>query len=253
MSVEKEHASDTLFLVGVPEDCQIDKIERVFRTCDGFVSCRIRKDRSNSTVAFAQFVDETSASKAKERHGHFDLDGCAVEAFFARSNSRKRSREDSVKVPLYSSGRTPLSPMTRRQLKTVVSPMNSMVVSERFGMMEIESQIMHPMGLLPMHLPSYASCTLYIEGIPLDATEREIAHIYRPFPGFLSLRIRNKESKGGGLRAMGFVEFDDPYNATIAKIATQNYMIDLQSDSDETLLVHYSSSKKKNHNLSNEK
>ena len=32
--------------------------------------------------------------------------------------------------------------------------------------------------------------TLYVEGVPTDATEREVYHLFRPFPGLMSLRLR---------------------------------------------------------------
>ena len=32
--------------------------------------------------------------------------------------------------------------------------------------------------------------TLYVEGVPTDATEREVYHLFRPFPGLISLRLR---------------------------------------------------------------
>lgn len=44
-------------------------------------------------------------------------------------------------------------------------------------------------------LPPDAVSTLYVEGLPLDATEREVSHIFRPMPGYQSLRIMPKESK----------------------------------------------------------
>jgi hypothetical protein len=28
-----------------------------------------------------------------------------------------------------------------------------------------------------------------VEGLPVDATEREVAHIFRPFPGYKAVRI----------------------------------------------------------------
>jgi RNA recognition motif. (a.k.a. RRM, RBD, or RNP domain) len=48
------------------------------------------------------------------------------------------------------------------------------------------------MSILPMALTPDACSTLYVEGLPSSATEREVAHIFRPFPGFQSLRIRHK-------------------------------------------------------------
>ena len=36
---------------------------------------------------------------------------------------------------------------------------------------------------LAMQLPLDASSTLYVEGLPPDATEREVSHIFRRFEG----------------------------------------------------------------------
>lgn len=33
-------------------------------------------------------------------------------------------------------------------------------------------------------IPQNATTTVYVEGLPADATEREVAHIFRPYPGF---------------------------------------------------------------------
>jgi hypothetical protein len=38
-------------------------------------------------------------------------------------------------------------------------------------------------------IPDGATNTIYVEGIPVDATEREVAHIFRPFTGFKSVRL----------------------------------------------------------------
>ena len=45
-------------------------------------------------------------------------------------------------------------------------------------------------------VPEYATNTLYTEGIPLDASKREISHIFRPFPGFIEVRIILKHKEG---------------------------------------------------------
>jgi RNA recognition motif-containing protein len=93
-------------------------------------------------------------------------------------------------------------------------------------------------------LPSDASSTLYVEGLPSDATEREVARIFssfhlffsipflkfskdifRPFPGYQSLRILTKESKQNPSRLYNlcFVEFDNKYQATFALNHLQGY------------------------------
>lgn len=45
------------------------------------------------------------------------------------------------------------------------------------------------------NLPAVATSTVYVEGVPLDATRREAAHIFRRFPGYLSNRIFRRQSK----------------------------------------------------------
>lgn len=70
-----------------------------------------------------------------------------------------------------------------------------------------------------------ATCTLFVEGLPLDATEREVSHIFRPFDGFLSLRLRPTVSKRDPLISfvLCFVEFDSPQRAAAALDARQAY------------------------------
>ena len=41
-------------------------------------------------------------------------------------------------------------------------------------------------------LDANATSTVYVEGIPLDATEREVSHIFRPYPGYKGLRLIEK-------------------------------------------------------------
>jgi hypothetical protein len=38
-------------------------------------------------------------------------------------------------------------------------------------------------------IPKLASPIVMIEGLPADATEREVAHIFRPFVGYKSTKI----------------------------------------------------------------
>jgi hypothetical protein len=48
-------------------------------------------------------------------------------------------------------------------------------------------------------VPLNATNTIFVEGIPVEATEREVAHIFRHFFGFKAVRTiirsRNKEEK----------------------------------------------------------
>ena len=71
-----------------------------------------------------------------------------------------------------------------------------------------------------LSLPHDATSTLYIEGLPADASEREVAHIFRRYDGhgFQSVRMRAIESsKSPGTNLfLCFAEFDNPHQATVA-------------------------------------
>jgi len=84
-------------------------------------------------------------------------------------------------------------------------------------------------GMAEPGFPSDASSTLFVEGLPDDAAEREVAHIFRPFPGFNSLRILPKKlPEGSATRAhhLCFVEFDDRQQANYAMQSLQGYRMD---------------------------
>jgi len=81
-------------------------------------------------------------------------------------------------------------------------------------------------------LPHDASPTLYVEGLPADATEREVAHIFRRFEGqgYQSIRMFPKEGKNGSQLFLCFVEFDHPHAANHAMQTTQGYRFDRKSE-----------------------
>jgi hypothetical protein len=78
-------------------------------------------------------------------------------------------------------------------------------------------QQVQPQAYSPQLSPD-AAPTLYVEGLPLDATEREVAHIFRQMPGYLGIRIKPKESKQHPSRVFNlcWVEFETKYNAAVA-------------------------------------
>ncbi len=46
------------------------------------------------------------------------------------------------------------------------------------------------------NVPENATNTLYIKGIPLDTKRREVAHIFRPYPGYIEVRLVKKFKDG---------------------------------------------------------
>ena len=86
-------------------------------------------------------------------------------------------------------------------------------------------------------IPSNATNCLYVDGVPSDATEREIARkfiffnfsfwifcscsycfldIFRPYPGYICARLIVKESKNGRKFYYCFVDFENSVQASIA-------------------------------------
>jgi len=87
---------------------------------------------------------------------------------------------------------------------------------------------------MTMQLPPDASSCLYIEGLPSDATEREVSHIFRRFEGqgYQSIRMIPRESsKSGSKLFLCFVEFDNAHQATVAMNQLQGYRVDKTVDS----------------------
>ncbi|MCO5551363.1 hypothetical protein L7F22_004865 [Adiantum nelumboides] len=90
-------------------------------------------------------------------------------------------------------------------------------------------------------LPADASPTLFVEGIPIECTRREVAHIFRPFRGFKEVRIVQKESKrsGGELFVLCFAEFEDSYSAAKALDSLQGYKLDDLDHGSEPLRLQF--------------
>ena len=76
-----------------------------------------------------------------------------------------------------------------------------------------------------MDFPKNATNIVYVEGFPYETTEREISHIFRPFPGFLSVRLITRE-KNGEKTLICFADFENVYQSTICIYTLQGYRFD---------------------------
>jgi RNA recognition motif-containing protein len=76
-----------------------------------------------------------------------------------------------------------------------------------------------------MEFRKQATNIVYVEGLPNDVTEREVAHIFRPFPGFKSVRLINKDKKGEK-SILCFADFEDITQSTICINTLQGYRFD---------------------------
>jgi hypothetical protein len=67
--------------------------------------------------------------------------------------------------------------------------------------------------------------SLFVECVPDDASERESAHVFRPFYGYRGLRFVPRKERTGRLC---FVDFDTPEQAASAMESLQGYVFDLK-------------------------
>lgn len=91
------------------------------------------------------------------------------------------------------------------------------------------------------HFGANATKIVYVEGIPYDAHEREIAHIFRPFPGFQGIRIIPKE-KNGKKTIICFIDFENVVQSTLCIQTLQGYRF----DKNDSIGLHFSYGVSKN-------
>jgi len=70
-----------------------------------------------------------------------------------------------------------------------------------------------------------ATNIVYVEGLPLNTTEREVAHIFRPFQGFKSVRLVFRD-KNGEKSIICFADFENVIQSTICINTLQGYRFD---------------------------
>ena len=95
-----------------------------------------------------------------------------------------------------------------------------------------------------------ATNIVYVEGLPNDATEREVAHLFRPFVGFKSVRLITRE-KNGQNSLICFADFENVLQSTICINTLQGYRF----DKNDLIGLHFSYgvSKHKDHRDSKER
>ncbi|CAN6439010.1 unnamed protein product [Victoria cruziana] len=90
-------------------------------------------------------------------------------------------------------------------------------------------------------LPPDASNTLFIEGLPTDSTQREVAHIFRPFLGYKEVRLvtKNPRNPGGNPVVLCFVDFINANCAATALGILHGYKMDEQDPSSPVLKMQF--------------
>ena len=232
-------APTTLFIAELPQEPRLEQpeLEAIFAQRSGFASCRLRTDRSNKMVAFVEFRSEGAAQSAlEELQGHKirESDASGIKIALSRNPSNSRSG-----APPGVGGRGPpgvgagpggfqMNPMP------MPSPAQGSIVGGG-GAWGGGGGFVHPFLAAPVQpkLPA----TLYVEGISMDATEREVAHLFRPFPAFKALRLRES-----GQRRLCFVEFTDIKCAHQALAILNDYIFDTTDSGTTTLRISFAKS-----------
>lgn len=70
-----------------------------------------------------------------------------------------------------------------------------------------------------------ATNIVYVEGLPYDVSEREVSHLFRPFPGFRSVRLISRD-KNGQKSLICFADFEDIVQSTVCINTLQGYRFD---------------------------
>lgn len=224
----------TLFVADLPVCTTEQDIVGLFSSHPGYIAARLRNDRNGDAVAFVEFQDGASAATAQATlQGHSlasDHTGIAIE-FAKNSQGRRRNRDNGGGGGGGGSG-------GRRAPSSSHHSSAPAMVPDQFTYSSFGQMGAYPQNSVLPQLPEEASCTLYLEGLPLDATEREVGHIFRPFPGYQSVRIMKKEAKQSGRPyLLCFVEFDNRYQATVGMHALRGYR--MEKNDTRGLTIHY--------------
>lgn len=205
-----DRPSTTLFVANLPDNIELHELETLFSTQPGYIRSRIHEDRNQNMVGFVEFDSVHNATEAKDRFHNFRMSDLDDELIVQYSNPKRRRP----------------AVQQQQQHRPMMDPMAAGYGAVGF------------MGSLPSQCPAPvtgpppdSSSTLYVEGLPLDATEREVSHIFRPYAGYQSCRILIKQSKQHPALTflLCFVEFDTCYQSTVAMHSLQGYRMD-QSD-----------------------
>lgn len=98
-------------------------------------------------------------------------------------------------------------------------------------------------GVDTFSVPKNATNTIYVEGIPVDATEREVSRkcynarvfcfnfvicidIFRPFRGFKSVRLIPREISAEEKVILCFADFENSFQTTLVINTLQGYRFD---------------------------
>ncbi|KAI3670533.1 hypothetical protein L1987_87871 [Smallanthus sonchifolius] len=220
------NAINTLFVSGLPDDVKAREIHNLFRRRHGFDYCQLKyTGRGNQVVAFATFVNHPSAIAALHALNGVKFDpqtGSTLHIELARSNSRRKNKPGSEAYVVIDKRSTtskdgqessddgdseteePSEPnkdtSTKSDEETAADPDNT-------GAAENEQTENTVDG---------ACSTLFIANLGPNCTESELKPVLSGYPGFNTLKVRNR----GGM-PVAFADYEEVEQATEVMNALQ--------------------------------
>jgi RNA recognition motif-containing protein len=213
----------SLYICQIPENVTKEDLISAFSEVSGYIDTRIKLMPDKSKIAFIDFEDEKNANFAKE----------TLQGF-------KFTEEDKGILKIIENSNNQILPNQNPQSNliknlTLLAGINNNMKNSNINNNENNKNNKNSQNNIFKkyedefydfeNLKKNATNIVYVEGIPIDATEREVAHIFRPFPGYKNLRLIQKE-KNGENTYLCFVDFENSYQSTICINTLQGYRFD---------------------------
>ncbi|KAK3251364.1 hypothetical protein CYMTET_39293 [Cymbomonas tetramitiformis] len=267
-----------LFICDISEEVEDAAFSALFAGLEGLKAVRgPRRDRGGQKVAFADFDSESSAITAKAKLSGYEFTPTAGAITVKFSGQPKRGgdrnrEEPHSKFPRRDGHQNPRGyeqynapPMIPQMPPHMMDGSGMGLPSEMFPGVNPNPGVLNPGLALAMQDPaqmmraplpfqpqlkdsfSAQPATVYVEGIPADATEREVSHLFRVFPGYQSLRLKPQMSRSNETEVhhyLCFVEFTNEGEASTCMSYLQGYVFD-EKNPERRIKLSFASTERK--------
>jgi len=239
-STLEETPTNALFVASLPTQLTEREFTNLFASSTGFVNARLLFDRNDNLVGIVEFEDVESATNAKERFQDYKFNPLAeagINILYSIRKSKPSRQFGDRGGERFSDGGRGRGTNIRRGPSGRGDYQGDWMFDRgprSRGYYESPPTAPYYQSYPYQNPNTYTSLppdavrTLFVDGLPLDATEREVSHIFRPWAGFQHVRILTKESQQypNKVYNLCFVEFDNKYQSTMAMQALQGYKLD---------------------------
>lgn len=218
------NAIKTLFVSGLPDDVKAREIHNLFRRRPGFDYCQMKfTGRGNQVVAFATFVNHPSAIAALHALNGVKFDpqtGSTLHIEVARSNSRRKNKPGPEAYVV-------IDKRSKRARKDDQGSSDEGGDSENEEQSEPdkntstksddeETSVDPDYNEQTANTVDGACSTLFVANLGPKCNEAELKPVFSKYPGFNSLRVRNR-----GAMPVAFADFKEVEQATEVMNALQ--------------------------------